>query len=116
MIIHSDRSIKSLGLTYEIHHDKLRLGAMWPFKAYDIPFKDISELRIAKHSVIFDAILNNGFAKKYGYGMRIIKNDLCDIFPHVVVSKNDGFWRQVHFTPKDPDKFVKRVKQAMSKK
>lgn len=97
-LLHSERNWKSLFLTYEIHTDKLRLQSLLIFYWFEIPYTDIKFVRVGKPLVFLDAIKNKD-------NVQILKNDLADLFEHLVVQKKTGIWKQIRFTPRNPKEF-----------
>ena len=108
VLIHSERNWKSLFLKYEIHTDKLRLQTLLIFYYFEIPYPDIEFVRIGKPIVVLDAIKNKDTTK-------ILKNDLADLFEHLVVQRKTGIWKQIRFTPKNPKEFYLMFKRYIRK-
>ena len=54
------------------------------------------------------------FRGDYGLGelMRAPKLDMADLYEHVAIEKETGFWRQFRLTPDDPKAFVAAVEKA----
>ncbi len=114
MKLHEEKNWKSLYLTYEIHSDKLRIQSTFPFYWYNIPFDNIEKLEVRRPPVIWDIIKRRKeYFKKYGWGLRSIKNDLADLSKHITVIKKTGLWKEIRITPKNPEWFKELFDEAM---
>ena len=114
MKLHGEKNWKSLYLTYEIHEDKLRIQSIFPFYWYNIPFDNIERLEVRSPPVIWDIIKRRReYWKKYGWGLRSIKNDLADLSKHITVIKKTGVWKEIRITPRNPERFKEIFDGAM---
>ncbi|MBI5064849.1 hypothetical protein HZA97_01310 [Candidatus Woesearchaeota archaeon] len=112
-MVYSERSWKSLGLKYELCSDRLRIQTLLPFYTLEIIYSDIKKVDFGYPTVFWDAYIKGQLSKKYGYGARILKNDLADLCKHLVIEKKTGFFKQVRITPKSPEKFKKLLEEAI---
>lgn len=115
--LYEERNWKSLYLKYEIYTDRLRIQSTLPIYWYNIPYDNIEKVEISSPPVIWDIIKHRKryfrYFQKYGYGLRVIKNDLADLSRHIIIEKKNGFWKQIRITPKTPEKFQKTLEEAM---
>lgn len=113
--LHEERNWKSLFLKYKIYADRLRIQSTIPLYWYDIPYDNIETVEISSPIVIWDIIKHwkRYFRRKYGYGIRIIKNDLADLSRHIIIEKKNGFWKQIRITPRNPEKFQRILEEAI---
>jgi len=112
-----ERIWKSLFLRYSIYEDRIRIQSILIFYHFDIPYEDIEKVDICNPPVVWDIIKNRKryLTRKYGFGFRIIKNDLADLSRHIAIEKRTGYWRQIRITPKNPEEFLRNMTVAMKK-
>jgi hypothetical protein len=103
----SKASGKNLWQHYRVWPDRIELGTL--FGTVKVPLEDVSDVSVRPPVVIFDL-----FRGDYDLGelMRAPKLDLADLYAHVAIEKETGFWRQLRVTPDDPEAFVAAVRQA----
>jgi len=107
--IHEERNWKSLFLKYEIYTDRIRIQSILPFYHFDISYDNIEKTEIGSPPVIWDVIKKRYYSRKYGFGLRILKNDLADLSKHITIEKKKGFWKQIRITPRNPEKFLEHL-------
>jgi hypothetical protein len=91
----SKRMARNLWQEYRIYHDHLELSSWCLFHTIVVPANAIQAIEI-RPSVF------GGWS-----GMTMgIKNDLCDLFPHVQLTRKKGLFKRIGITPDDPEKFV----------
>jgi hypothetical protein len=105
--LYEERNWKSLFLKYEVHDDRIRIQSIFPIYFFDIPFRDLAKIEIGRPPVIWDVIKKGYFSPGYGFGVRILKNDLADLSTHITIEKKNGFWKQIRITPKDTEAFYR---------
>jgi hypothetical protein len=44
---------------------------------------------------------------------KVLKLDLADLFEHVALERNNGFFKHLRFTPEDPGEFVRMTKEIL---
>jgi hypothetical protein len=91
----SKRMARNLWQEYRIYHDRLELQAWVLFHTVVLPFDAIQAVEVRPS--IFSGL------KGMTWG---IKNDLCDLYRHVLLTKKTGFFKHVGFSPDEPEKFV----------
>ncbi|MFC1700872.1 hypothetical protein ACFLZ0_01930 [Patescibacteria group bacterium] len=112
-LIHSERNCKSLFLKYEIYNNKLRIQTLLIFYFLEIPFEDIERVEIGHPPVFWDIIKKNKVNPKHGFGVRILKNDLADLFKHIIIIKKKGYWKEIRITPENPDDFLNILNRCL---
>jgi hypothetical protein len=100
---------RSLWQHYRLFPDRIEL-ATWAFGTVTVPLDDVEKVSVRPPVVIFDVVRGD-----YGLGelLRAPKLDLADLYEHVAIEKDTGFWRQFRITPDDPAGFVRAVEQAI---
>ena len=91
---------KSIGNEYSIYADRIELKCRFPFitKTLIINKDDIISIDAFKPPV-FRTIF------------RALKLDLADLNEHVGIMRKNGFFKQLRFTPENPNEFVAKVKE-----
>jgi hypothetical protein len=91
---------KSIGNEYSIYADRIELKCRFPFitKTLVIKKDDIISIEIFKPPVFRTTI-------------RALKLDLADLNEHVGIKRKNGFFKQLRFTPANPEEFVAKVKE-----
>ena len=111
--IQEERNWKSLFLKYEIYGDRIRIQSILPFYCFDISYDNVEKIEVGSPPVIWDVIKRRYYYPKYGFGLRILKNDLADLSRHITIEKKRGFWKQIRITPRNPEKFYRTLTDAM---
>jgi len=92
----SKRTVKSLWQEYRIYRDRLELQSWALFHTIIVPADDIQAIELRPS--IFGGLTR---------GMTLgIKNDLCDLCRHVLLTKKRGFFKRIGISPDEPEKFV----------
>jgi hypothetical protein len=92
---------KSMRNEYSIYADRIVLRCRFPFlsKTFQIMREDIVSIQTEKP---FQTIR---------WTFKVLKLDLADLFEHVTLERNNGFFTYLRFTPEDPGEFVRRAKE-----
>ena len=104
---------RSLFLKYEIFDDKVRIQSILPFYRFDISYDNIEKVEIGSPPVFWDKIKKGYYSAKYGFGFRILKNDLADLSRHVTIEKRNGCWKQIRITPENPEESYRTLISAI---
>jgi len=93
-------SKKSIGNEYCIYSDRIELRCRFPFfsKTLVIKKEDLISIGIFKPPVIRTSFW-------------ALKLDLADLNEHVGIKRTNGFFKQIRFTPENPQEFVAKVKE-----
>ena len=99
----SPPTMKSLGNEYSVFPDRIALRCRHLFfhKIITVKKEDIVSIGVFKPPVIRTSF-------------KALKLDLADFYEHVGITKKDGVFNQLRFTPDDPQKFVAVAKQAFN--
>ena len=92
----------SLGNEYSIFADRIELKSRFPFfsKTFIIQKNDLISIGLFKPPVIRTSF-------------KALKLDLADLHEHVGITRRNGFFRQIRFTPDNPKEFVSRAKELL---
>ncbi len=92
---------KSLGNEYRIYPEKLELNCRFPFfpKTFTIKKQDLVSIDLFQPPVIRTTF-------------RALKLDLADLYQHVGIKRKNGLFKQLRFTPENPEEFVKTAKRT----
>lgn len=96
---------KSIGNEYCIYSDRIELGCRFPFfpKTMAIKKNNLISIDIFKPPVIRAAFW-------------ALKLDLADFNEHVGIKRTNGFFKQLRFTPENPQEFVARAREILQLK
>ena len=91
---------KSIGNEYSIYADRIELKCRFPFISKTLVSKkdDLISIGIFKPPVIRTTFW-------------ALKLDLSDLNEHVGIRRINGFFKQLRFTPENPQEFVTKVKE-----
>ena len=91
---------KSIGNRYAVYSDRIELRCRFPFvtRTLVIDKDDLISIAIFKPPVVRTTF-------------RALKLDLADFKEHVGLSRRNGFFKQLRFTPENPQEFVAKVKE-----
>ncbi len=91
---------KSLGNEYSIYTDRIELRCRFPFftKTLVVKKEDLISIGVFKPPVIRTTF-------------RALKLDLADLKEHVGIKRKNGFFKQLRFTPENPEEFVSKVRE-----
>ena len=94
---------KSIGNTYSIYSDRIELRCRFPFvtKTLVIEKDDLISIDTYRPPVIRTTF-------------RALKLDLADLNEHVGIKRKKGFFRQLRFTPENPEEFVSKAKEVFN--
>ena len=97
----SSATMKSMGNTYLVYPDRIELRCRLPFmwKTFVVSKEDLVAIDVFKPPVIRTT-------------WRALKLDLADLKAHVGLQRKTGFFKQLRFTPEDPEAFVAKVKEV----
>jgi hypothetical protein len=96
----SKPTTKSLGNEYCIYNDRIELRCRFPFITKTLVIKQDDLISI---DVFRPPVLTTTFWA--------LKLDLADLKEHVGIKRKSGFFKQLRFTPENPEEFVKRVRE-----
>lgn len=93
-------SKKSIGNEYRIYSDRIELSCRFPFFSKTLVIKkdDLISIETFKPPVVRTTFW-------------ALKLDLADLNEHVGISRINGFFKQLRFTPENPQEFVAKVKE-----
>jgi hypothetical protein len=91
----SKRMARNLWQEYRIYPDRLELQVRPLFRTIVVPTDAIQAVEVRPS--IFSGL------KGMTWG---IKNDLCDLYRHVLLTRRTGLFKRIGFSPDEPEKFV----------
>ncbi|MCP4429874.1 MAG: hypothetical protein GY806_02740 [Gammaproteobacteria bacterium] len=93
---------KSIGNKYSIFLDRIELRCRFPFftKTLVIKKDDLISIEIYKPPVVRTSF-------------RALKLDLADLNEHVGIKRQNGFFKQLRFTPENPKEFVSQAREIL---
>ena len=103
----SEPTVRSLGQTYYLYSDRIEFKTH--LGAWDVPFSEIINLEIRPMFAMLDIIRGRYTVDQV---LPSIKLDLADLEKHLSLDRNNGFWKQIRFTPDDPEAFLKAYNLA----
>jgi hypothetical protein len=91
---------KSMGNKYSIYPDRIELKCRFPFVTRTLIIKkdDLISIDTYKPPVIRTTF-------------RALKLDFADLKEHVGIKRKNGFFKQLRFTPENPEEFVSKAKE-----
>lgn len=94
----SPQARRSLGNEYRIYCDRIELRCRVPFvaKTFVIRKEDIVSIDVFAPPVVRTS-------------MWALKLDFADLYEHVGITRKSGFFKQLRFTPENPQQFVEKV-------
>lgn len=92
---------KSIGNAYRIYSDRIELKCRCPFFGKTLIIKKDELVSI---DVFRPPVLRTTF--------RALKLDLADLWEHVGIKRKNGFFKQLRFTPENPEEFVAKVRKT----
>jgi hypothetical protein len=104
----SKRSFKNLWQAYRVYLDRIELQCWIALHTLKIPVREITEIQVRSPFSFLDL-----FRGKASLSFRGVKNDLCDSYRHVVITRKSGFFKRIAFTPDNPDEFADIIKLLM---
>lgn len=89
---------KSIGNAYCVYSDRIELKCRFPFfyKTFVISKDDLVSIDVYKPPVIRTTF-------------RALTLDMADLKEHVGIKRKNGFFKQLRFTPENPEEFVAKV-------
>ena len=98
----SNPTKKSMGNTYLIYSDRLELKCMCPFvkNFFMIRKADLVSIHLYKPPVV----------RTTGWALKL---DWADLHEHVGLIRKNGFFKQLRFTPENPDEFRRKVEELL---
>lgn len=103
-VLVSCRTPASLWQEYRIFSDRLELQSWILFHTVVIPANKILEIEVRPS--VFSG--RKGFA----WGIKLDNSDLCR---HVLVTRKNGWFKRLAFTPDNPDEFVRVCKSMLTR-
>ena len=99
-IYESKPTKKSIGNAYTIYSDRIELRCKFPFmtKTFVITKEDLISIDVFKPPVIRTTFW-------------ALKLDLADLKEHVGIKRKTGFFKQLRFTPENPEAFVLKTRE-----
>jgi len=94
---------KSIGNEYSIYSDRIELRCRFPFFSKTLVVKkdDLVSIDIFKPPVIRTTFW-------------ALKLDLADLKEHVGIQRKIGFFKQLRFTPENPEEFVSKTREIFN--
>lgn len=94
---------KSMGNKYSIYHNRIELKCRFPFVTRTLVIKkdDLISIDTYKPPVIRTTFW-------------ALKLDYADLKEHVGIQRKNGFFKQLRFTPENPDEFVSKAKEIFN--
>ena len=94
---------KSIGNEYSIYSDRIELRCRFPFFSKTLVVKkdDLVSIDIFKPPVIRTTFW-------------ALKLDLADLKEHVGIQRKNGFFKQLRFTPENPEEFVSTAREIFN--
>jgi hypothetical protein len=96
----SPPSGKSMGNTYAVFADRIELNCRFPFITRTLVIKKEDLVAIDTYR---PPVLRTTFWA--------LKLDLADLHEHVGITRSNGFFKQLRFTPENPKGFVAKVRE-----
>jgi len=96
LIYESKGTPRSLWNNYRIFNDRIELQFRPFFTKIIIPRDTFVKVDVYKPPVIRTVFW-------------ALKLDLADLYNHVGIERNDGFFKKIHFTPLNPNEFKQKV-------
>jgi hypothetical protein len=93
-------SKKSIGNEYCIYTDRIELRCRLPFFTKTLVIKNTNLISI---EIFKPPVIRTTFWA--------LKLDLADLYEHVGIRRINGFFKQLRFTPENPQEFVAKVKE-----
>ncbi len=94
----SKRSFKNLWQDYRVYSDRIELRAWVVLHTFVIPFQDLRAITVRR-------------AGSTGLALAL-KLDLADLYPHIAIERKTGLFKDIRFTPDDPEMFLSTVKSC----
>ena len=91
---------KSLWNEYRIYKDRIELQSRQLFLKFVVPFDELHTINVYKPPVI----------KTTFWALKI---DLADLYEHVGIKREKGWFKKIRFIPKNPKEFVSKVKECL---
>ncbi len=102
-VLVSRRTPASLWQQYRIYSDRLELQSWILFHTVIIPTSEIMDIEVRPS--VFSG------RKGFVWGIKLDNSDLCR---HVLVTRKNGLFKRLAFSPDDPDEFVRVCKPIQS--
>ena len=101
-VLVSRRTPASLWQQYRIYSDRLELQSWILFHTIVIPANEILDIEVRP----------SAFSGRKGmtWGIKLDNSDLCR---HVLVTRKNGLFKRIAFTPDNPDEFARVCKSIM---
>jgi hypothetical protein len=102
----SKRMPRNLWQEYRVFTDRIEIQCRFLLSTFTIPFDDIAEVSLSWPLAI------EIFRAKAWKGGLPCKLDLVAFYTHIVVRRISGLFRNIRFTPDDPNRFLSACLQA----
>lgn len=91
-----------MGNEYRLYEDRIELDCNFPFFRKTIVVKrdDLVSISVFKPPVLKTSL-------------RALKLDTADFHEHVGLTRKVGFFKQLRFTPENPEEFVAKARQLL---
>ncbi len=96
LLYESNGGFKSLWNSYKIYTDRIELDFRCFFTRIVIRRSEFVGIEASGSLFRFSSLL-------------ALKLDLADIYPHLCIARNRGFFKRIRFTPADPEEFRHKV-------
>lgn len=94
---------KSIGNKYVIYSDRIALRCRFLFITKTLVIKKEELISIDTYK---PPVIRTTF--------KALKVDLADLKQHVGITRKNGFFKQLRFTPENPEEFVSKVKEIFN--
>jgi hypothetical protein len=101
----SKRAFKNLWQQYSIYPDRIELQCWVVFHTLKIPLHDIADVMVRTPWPGKEPSPVKGLDI-----FRAVKNDLSDLYRHVLITRKSGIFKYICFTPDNPDEFADIIK------
>jgi len=105
----SPRMFRNFWQEYRVYADRLELEFRLGFKTIVIPFEEILSVEIRPPLVVGD--LFRGKDLKFALALKL---DSADMYQHIAVTRKNGMFKNIRFTPGDPESFLSILQERMA--
>jgi hypothetical protein len=102
----SKRMPRNLWQEYRVFSDRIEIQCRLLLSTFVIPFDDIAEVSLSR------ALAIEIFRAQAWKGGPPCKLDFVAFYTHIVVRRISGLFRNIRFTPDDPELFLSACRQA----
>jgi hypothetical protein len=102
LIYSSKRTLKSLWQQYRIYTDRLELQSWFLLHTVVVPKNEVQAIEVRPSALTSQ--------KGFTWGVKL---DNCDLCRHVLLKKKSGLFKQLGFSPDEPEEFVEVCKSIL---